>query len=1009
MSTLFDFMSPESRPERGDDGLNAQQRAAVRHGEGPLVVVAGAGTGKTRVITERVVHLLETQPDLTGQQILALTYTDKAAGEMRSRITRAAGERAKGLTVSTFHSFCNSLLQETNPTLRLIDEVDHWILLRRNLAKLQLERYRRLAEPGQFLGDFVKFFSRCQDELVTPADYQRYADGLTAAVVQAPVAATEEEKEALAMRREEAARQREIARAYQVSDDLLRERNLLTFGAAILDTVRQLQTNAAFLECQRARFRFILVDEFQDTNFAQIVLLELLAGPGRNLFVVGDDDQAIYRFRGASFANFTLFRDRFVLAGNSGAKAQRAEVVLNENYRSSKRILRVAEASIRQNGPQNRYRPDKNLVTANPEGEKVVLAEFSHPRQEAQWIAEEIGELHRRGHEWRKFAVLYRAHNHREHLIEALRHRGIPFVIRKLSILSSPLIRDLLAYLRLIDSAHDNVACARVLAMPAWGLTAEDLVRSAKKAREGKGISLWDVVCAQQEKQAPAIRMTGDPAGGAALVKLVADLRSKARQLSALEVFDQLVAEIGLVPFPSAGDGKHLHQFARFVREWEAKSETHSLREFCEYFRYFEEAGGQINRDEEEGHDAVELMTVHAAKGLEFSHTFVMRLSRGAFPTYARQPVLEFPLELMKEEHPSGDFHVQEERRLFYVALTRAQKRLTLTTVVNKRSKPSIFLDDILGEPGIARADLVQCAPTVEVPPPAIVVEDSTVAAPLFPAETTAGRIGSQIARWAMSYRPPVFEPLELSASAVDSYDTCPQKFLFESRWGLRGRPHAAVTFGSVMHLTIREFVKGLKQNARFPFDQVESIYLREWRSAGFEDDYQEGLYKSEGLEQLRAFHATTIEAPPGVLHQEKSFELLMPGNIVVTGRMDQVNRFDSGGVEIVDYKTGRPRSPTHAKKSLQLSLYAIAAREALELVPERLVFYNLSTNEAVASTRSGKQLDEARERVAEVAAEIRAGNFPATPGFYCRSCEFRPVCPAHEQLVPVPDAAPQR
>ena len=1000
MDTLFE-MPP--RAGGGSDGLNAQQRAAVAHMEGPLVVVAGAGTGKTRVITQRVLHLLETHAGLAAEQILALTYTDKAAGEMRSRITRAAGKRAKGLTVSTFHSFCNALLLETNPTLRLIDGVDHWILLRRNIAKLQLERYRRLAEPGQFLGDFVTFFSRCQDELVTPDDYQRYADGLAVAVAHQPPPASEEEEEAQGLRREEAARQQEIARAYRVSDQLLRERNLLTFGAAILETVHQLQTNVDFLERQRGRFRFILVDEFQDTNFAQIVLLELLAGPDRSLFVVGDDDQAIYRFRGASFANFTLFRNRFVLAAKSGADPPRAEVVLNENYRSSKRILRVAEASIRQNGAQNRYRPDKNLVTANPEGEKIVLAEFGRPHEEAHWVAEQIAEMHRRGHGWSEFAVLYRAHTHREHLLEALRRREIPFVIRKLSILTSPLIRDLLAYLRLIDSPHDNVACARVLAMPAWGLAAEDLVRLAQRAREGKGMSLWDAVCAREDARGPV----GDPEAREPLLQLIENLRGRARRVSAREIFDELVSEIGLMPFPSAGDGKHLHQFAHFLREWEPKSETRMLREFCEYFRFFEEAGGQINREEEGGLDAVELMTVHAAKGLEFDHAFVIRLSRGAFPTYARKPVLEFPLELMKEERPSGDFHVQEERRLFYVALTRARKRLTLTTVVNKRSKPSVFLDDILSEPGIARADLTQCAPKVELPAAAAAAAaESAPAVPLFPENAGAGRAGSRIASWAASYRPPVFEPLELSASAVDSYETCPQKFLFDARWSLRGRAHAAITFGNVMHLTIREFVKALKHNARFPFEEVELIYRREWRSAGFEDDYQEELYKREGLEQLRAFHGTTIGAPPEVYLQEKAFALPMPGNIVVTGRLDQVNRLAGGDVEIVDYKTGRPRREEHARKSLQLSLYAIAAREALDLEPARLVFYNLATNEAVATTRTEKQLNDARARVAEAAAEIRSGNFPATPGFHCRTCDFRPICPAHEQIVPAPVAA---
>ena len=1007
MGTLFDMTPEFPRPGAGDDGLNAQQRAAVKHGDGPLVVVAGAGTGKTRVITQRVVRLLETNADLAGGQILALTYTDKAAGEMRARITRAAGERATGLTVSTFHAFCLSLLQEINPALQPIDEVDHWILLRRNIAKLRLERYRRLAEPGQFLGDFVKFFSRCQDELVTPEDYQRYADTLAAAVAAEPQLPadeiTEELTEARALRQEKAAQQQEIARAFLASDLLLRERKLLTFGALMQEAVHLLQTDPALLERQRARFRFILVDEFQDTNFAQLVLLELLAGSARNLFVVGDDDQAIYRFRGASFANFNLFRNKFVLTRDSHANAGPAEVVLNQNYRSSQRILRIAEASIRQNGAQNRYRPDKNLHTENPQGEKIVLAEFSRPQEEAHWIAEQIYQQHRRGRAWSEFAVLYRAHIHREHLIGELRRRQIPFIIRRLSILTSPLVRDLLAYLRLIDSPHDNVACARVLGMPAWGLTATDLVRLAERAKKGRGISLWDAYSTQADTpDAIGREAIGDAAARQALVKLILHLRSQARRISALEVFDELAGEIGLLPFPSADDGKLAHQLARFLREWEPKSDTRSLREFCEYFRYFEEAGGQINRDEEDaGQDAVELMTVHAAKGLEFDHVFVIRLSRGAFPARPHKPVLEFPLELMKEERPSGDFHVQEERRLFYVALTRARKRLTLTTLINKRTKPSPFLDDFLSEPAIARADVTQVAPQVELPPPGASALTEPDGAPLlFPRDGKAGRTGSRIARWACCYRPPVFEPLELSASAVDNYGMCPQKFLFASRWSIRGGAHGTLTFGNVMHLTVNEFLKGLKLKPKFPFDDVELVYRREWSSSGFQDEYQEEQYKKEGLEQLRAFHGTTLASPPDVLAQEKRFELPMAGNIVVTGRIDQVNRLASGDAEIVDYKTGRPRTTDHARKSLQLSLYAIAAREVLEVEPARMVFYNLATNEAVATTRTEKQLEETRTQVAEAAANIRAGNFTATPGFHCRSCDYRPICPAQEQLA---------
>src|SRR5712691_3894833 len=215
MSTLFD-LTPAS--DAGSE-LNAAQRRAIEHGEGPLLVIAGAGTGKTRVITERIRHLLVSHPNLSGENILGLTFTRKAAGEMKARVLKAVGERAKGVTLATFHSFCEGLLTELAPGRLALDKVDHWILLRRNLPRLRLERFRRLAEPGQFLGDFIEFFSRCQDELVSSEEYQRYADGL-AAELEAERATLDEDT--FLERAEEAARQQEIARAYRANEELLR-------------------------------------------------------------------------------------------------------------------------------------------------------------------------------------------------------------------------------------------------------------------------------------------------------------------------------------------------------------------------------------------------------------------------------------------------------------------------------------------------------------------------------------------------------------------------------------------------------------------------------------------------------------------------------------------------------------------------------------------------------------------------------------------------------------------
>lgn len=992
MANLFD-LGASSNSASTIELLNAQQRAAVLHGEGPMLVVAGAGTGKTRVITERIRHLLASNPDLPGEQILGLTFTDKAAGEMRHRVAAAIGERGKAVELSTFHSFCGALLERIDPGLRILDDTDHWILLRRNLRRLALEKFRRLAEPGQFLGDFVKFFSRCQDELVTPVDYQRYADESTK---RARDAGTQLEPDALAVMKEEAAKQQEIARAYRESDALLREGRMLTFGAMLLEAVRRIDADPAFAAEMRARYRYVLVDEFQDTNIAQLELLWRLAGDHRNIFAVGDDDQAIYRFRGASFGSFKLFIDRFGRASAPGGDVPVQP--LTENYRSTERILRVANQVISLNERADFF-PAKELTAGKKGGAKIRVVELSSAAHEARWIAGEIDRMHRAGGPWRSFAALYRTHANRDRLVEELSACGIPFVIRNLSIFGNSLVRDLIAYLRLIAIPSDNISFARVFAMPGWRFAAQDLVRLAERARRE---SLWDTLNAAMA-QGPAANLSPDNRG-AELIALISKLRQRARRVSASQVFSELAAELDL-SIQAGGDYRpYVERLARFIKDWEPKSETQRLAEFVEYLDFFQQAGGQINLDEEGAHDSVQLMTVHAAKGLEFDQVFLMRLTQGNFPKRARPAILEFPDELMKEERPQGDFKVQEERRLFYVALTRARDRLTITAVADgKRNKPSLFLEDILENAALVRRDIDRLAPkedaqlrTDSVRPPA----KSTDAPTLFEPERSQGLVFSRLPEWAENYRPPVFEPLKLSASAIDSYSGCPQKYLFSNVWGIRGGPRAAITFGSTMHTTIKHFVGELRAGRKLPFEEVAAIFDREWNSAGFEDDYQMEEYKKDGLEQLRAFHAIIVETCPDVRDQEKPFELPMDGNVILTGRMDQINNI-AGGHEIVDYKTGRPKSDDHARKDLQLTIYALAAREAFELNPLRLVLHNLSDNSRASASRDEKAFKKLREVIAETAAGIRARDFrPSVNAFACRSCDFQPICPAHEQSL---------
>ncbi len=642
--------------------------------------------------------------------------------------------------------------------------------------------------------------------------------------------------------------------------------------------------------------------------------------------------------------------------------------------------------------------PKKVLSANKEESEKVRIVELETEEDEARWIASELQRLHAAGRKWRDFAVLYRQHAHRDELVEELSRHKIPFVISKLSILDHPLVKDVLAYLRLIATPFDDIACARVLAAPAWGLEPADLVRLAERARKEKK-ALYDMLQLPQGQ----LPFDGSHAALGKLVEFLSEQRKTLRRRTAREILADLLDWLEVAQRAGAQDRKYVTRLTEFVKEWEPKSETRGLAEFVEYLGYYSQAGGTISLEDDFPGDAVQLMTVHGAKGLEFPQVFLLRINNKKFPATERSRVFEFPAALMKEGEPAEQFHIQEERRLFYVALTRAENRLTLTTLTEKKGKIPVFVEDILMDPAIKRRDVHQMSPKLPKVSSAAKKEAPGAAdSQLFPASSEPPKIFSRIADWALEFHPPTPEPLTLSPSAVSGYRSCPQQYLFSRSWSLKEGPKAVLSFGSVMHTTIKRFVDQLRKGVKLPFEEMARIFETEWSSAGFEDDYQEKGYEQDGLEQLRAFHAAMLEEPPKVLEQEKSFELPLENNVSIIGRMDQVNSLGRNDVEIIDYKTGKPKKDADARKDLQLSLYALAAKEIFEWNPVRLVFYYLQNNQTQATTRDAKQLDEAQKIVLEAAADIRAGEFPPKPGFVCRSCAYKPICPAHEEALSI-------
>src|SRR5215470_8460347 len=841
--------------------MNPAQRRAVEHRDGPLLVIAGAGTGKTRVITERIRHLLETDDSLSGENILGLTFTVKAAGEMKARVVKATSERGKHVTLATFHAFCESLIADVAPDRLMLDEVDHWILLRRNMVRLQLEKYRRLAEPGQFLTDFISFFSRCQDELVTWEDYQRYAEDLAAQLQRERFALDEDTyKERL----EEVEKHFEIARAYRASEELLLEKKRVSFGSLITGAVDLLEKDSKLRSELQSKYRYVLVDEFQDTNIAQLRLLELLAGDRKNIFAVGDNDQAIYRFRGASFASFQLFLQRFT-DWKPGEDSSPFRVSLTENYRSTPNILRVATQVIAQNTVSADF-PKKFLTANRKEGEKIRIVELEGEESEAAWVTSELERIHSAGRKWSDFAVLYRQHAHRDELVPELVRRKIPFVISRLSILDHPLVKDVIAYLRLIALPYDDIACARVLSVPAWRFEAPDLVRLSERSRKEKK-SIYDLLQVSQGQLA----FDSSHSASQELFEFLAEKRKTIKRRTAREILSDLLEWLEIPQHASAQDRKYVNRLTEFAKAWEPKSDARALPEFVEYLDFYGQAGGNISLEDDTPGDAVQLMTVHGAKGLEFPHVFLLRVNSKKFPANERPRVFEFPAALMKEGEPAEQFHIQEERRLFYVALTRAENRLTLTTLTEKKGRVPVFVEDILMDPAVRRRDVRQIMPKLPRLPEKPAKKDATsMSGELFPVSSEEPKIFSQIANWAESFHPPSPEPLTLSPSAVQGYRNCPQQYLFGYLWSLREGPRATLSFGSIMHNTVKRFLGELRKGNKVPFEEVKRIFEMEWRSVGFEDEYQEAEYKKDGIEQLRAFYAEVIAATPKILEQEK-------------------------------------------------------------------------------------------------------------------------------------------
>jgi DNA helicase-2/ATP-dependent DNA helicase PcrA len=977
-------MPPAKQPQAGLVP-DPRQQEAIDHVHGPMLVVAGAGTGKTTVLTKRVGRLVEAG-HARPEEILAVTYTLNGAAEMTERIRdelkRAGNARFRAYT---FHEYCLDLLQRHQRSFGVLDDKDLWVFLRKHARDLNLRYFTRAANIGEFLTDLIDFMRRCHDELISPVRYVEYVQELERGLHPLPrVAKTGKADE---MPREEVlARCHEIAHVYHKTEELLREQNLGTFGHMITRAYQVLRDDTAILAQERQRARFALIDEFQDTNFAQVKLHALLAGEEKNVFAVGDPDQGIYRFRGASSGAFKLFERQW-----PGARV----VVLEKNRRSTTEILRCAFAIIDQNPQafeglerstlQYRRTPlisarDEELLSGGVKpANQMVEGASGDSEQEAVDVAQTILAMAgKKNQRWDRFAVLYRSHAHAEETAAELAASNIPCAVENMDLYDTPEVRDVVACLKAVAHAGDAVSLFRVAAMPEFQIRPEDF-RSAMNevSRRDDG-----ALASRIEEELSRI------AGGQQLVDAV----RLARQQTAAHGW-LLVHSLPVI-FRSFGintTAPAIAAFIQFLQAWRAKAitETGQLGEFLDYLEHFREARGSIPAPMPTG-NVVRLLTAHAAKGLEFENVFILRAhSPYGFPTGYKETLFEFPRELRDldsvSDLDSKVLHEEEERRLFYVAMTRA--RDTLTIYCKTRTKKL----DLPKGPLKELAENRNLRPYLRVRAPRPFQTD------IFGNEGRRPEFVSRTTEW-LDVSPARQLHARLSASAVQSYDRCPLQFKIERDWRLPDDVPAAMQFGAVIHAVLKDYFDARVAGHPMTLDEVLVRFREQLAKSAPDDAYQYELYLRQGATQLSDFVTSVEHNPPHVLHTESHFDVPV-GNTVLVGRIDRVDRVDGNKVRITDYKTGKQQSQEDADESLQLSIYAIAAQRMWGYDVEATQFHNLDGNQSVKSSRDSVKLSEALAKVEQVAHDIAAGSFEPTPKFkVCDFCAFRSLCPRTEK-----------
>jgi len=801
----------------------------------------------------------------------------------------------------------------------------------------------------KFIAGMIQHFSRLKDEDVTPQEYLTFKPS--------------EDKE----------KYLELANAFRTYEELKVKEGVADYADLISWTLKLFRTRPAILKRYQQQFTYILIDEFQDTNFAQNELAVLLAGKRKNITVVGDDDQAIYRWRGAAISNIIQFRKTFPKA---------KIIVLTKNYRSTKEILDRSHDLIQHNNPDRlevAEKIDKKLESVRRiNGTPIEILYTERVENEADTVVKKIQEL--KTYTWSDIAILVRANNHAEPFVRALSRAGIPYqFLGPGQLFRQPEVKDLIAYLKVLYNFEDNVAMYRVLTMDWAGVSARDVAALINFSRK-YGMSLFEA-CEKSELEQVS-----------KLVVMIHKHLGLIKKETAGQILYYFLADTGLLKqltlYKSAKEEKVAENIAKFFNKLKTYETEHedagvfAVTDWIDLSMTLGESPLAADIDWSEN-NAVNILTVHSAKGLEFDVVFLVNLVNARFPTTERKEQIPIPDALVKEILPTGDYHEEEERRLFYVGMTRARDLLYFTGAKyygegKREKKLSPFIFEAIGEKELR------------------VVSQDSKQLPLLDwkkvdpadAEAMAGK-GTLPVRQKISY---------LSYSQLDTFMTCPLQYRYRYILRIPVPPSAALSFGDTMHKTIRAFYELVKIGAHPTKQDLLRLLDDHWSHIGYGDKKYEEKMKRHGRELLIGFYAKGYD--PNVVPRslEETFKLKITPTLTLGGKIDRIDTLKDGTTEIIDYKTGTVPKTRDPKKDLQLTVYAMAGGLASPLGGSEKVivsFYFFEDQKKISATRTKEQLAAAKDEIATCADEISRSDFRPTAGKYCDFCEFRLICEA--------------